>query len=398
MKVCQNCGNLARDDAKFCQVCGTAFADSPAQESQQEEPSAGQEFSFAQEGEEREEQNFSFAQEDGENREERAEQGEDREQGYSFGSQEGGYSFDALGKSVGDSAKKAADGVKSLAQSFGSVHGEQRAPAAAQPKAAPVRMSVGSNERYMAQDAMWTWLKKDSTRDTIFTEEVSPITEDEFAEAVNARLAENQVPAQLQEREVRWDRSNVTRTNYFIRLLTNAVNPISVLVLFNHVGKFTFVEQKKFIAPPDLPEVPGQKLPMDPALTKRLLVTVLLCVIFLLLGIAVHPAILLGALACGGLAFVFYQKYDQITKHNRHCEEQERAWDAAWSNWQKSIFLYSFQEDTDGELTRIYDAAIRTIKQTAKELLEAKETLEEDDRSDMNELEQMIARHKEEYR
>ena len=92
------------------------------------------------------------------------------------------------------------------------------------------------------------------------------------------------------------------------------------------------------------------------------------------------------------------EKNRAIREHNAKCAAQERAWNAAWENWKNSIFLHSFQEDINGQLSRIFDAVFETIKQVNAELFSDAKSVEQEESSKMNELEQLIARRKDEYR
>ena len=93
-----------------------------------------------------------------------------------------------------------------------------------------------------------------------------------------------------------------------------------------------------------------------------------------------------------------YIKYSVIVKYNQKCAEQEKAWNLAWSNWRNSIFLYSFQEDINGQLSRIFDAVFGCIKQVSDDIFKEQAAMEDDSSQRMSELEEMIERHKEEYR
>jgi hypothetical protein len=76
----------------------------------------------------------------------------------------------------------------------------------------------------------------------------------------------------------------------------------------------------------------------------------------------------------------------------------EKEWEDAWRNWQDRIFIHSFQEDTNGQVSRIYDSVFECIKQVNDELFNAKEVVEVSENISINELESCIARRKDEYR
>jgi hypothetical protein len=76
----------------------------------------------------------------------------------------------------------------------------------------------------------------------------------------------------------------------------------------------------------------------------------------------------------------------------------QKAWNNAWDTWEKNILLHSFQEDINGQVSRIYDAAFECIKQVNEELFNVTDYDEVTDSTTLNELEEMISRRKQEYR
>lgn len=289
---------------------------------------------------------------------------------------------------------------------------EQIRRANAEPKReAPISGPIGT--QYMSKTELWSWLKKDAKRQQFYTPSEEKIDQEEYWQHVQDKLSENSVPAELQKRTVKWDRSKVERTICVIQPKTQEVNPLSCLLQFNHVGDFTFVEEKTFITPPDLPPVPQKPVALSPEDAKKGLMCVL-GVLLMLLGLLILLAsfeayrpgnmiitslLLLGA--GGALTWYGYlavQKLREIKRHNDMCARQEAAWNRAWSDWQDSIFLHSFQEDINGHLSRVFDAAFECIKQVNRELFDQKTVSEQEDAVKMNELEELIARRKDDYR
>lgn len=258
---------------------------------------------------------------------------------------------------------------------------------------------------HMSDTEMWSWLKKSSKRQVFYsTSQTAQLTEEEYFGKLTIKMDENGVPAKIEKKEVQWDRSNVTKSDYFIKPVTNAINPISCLVLFNHVGNFTFVEEKTFVTPPDLPTVPMRPLPFDENSRggHSMMVFGIIGALIGLLFLGINPTIGL-LLLVGGLGLLFYgyllkQKIDEIVSHNKRCMEQEEAWRKAWSDWQDSIFVHSFQEDVNGQLSRIFDAVFECIKQVNGEIFNIKQIAEKEEESNANELEQLIERRKNDYK
>lgn len=273
------------------------------------------------------------------------------------------------------------------------------------------RLRANSFEGYMSDSELWSWLKKDSKRQQFFTDEVSPLTDEEFMRKVQDRMDESGVPAEIERRKIQWDRSSIQQDVFIVKPNTSVASPISYLLQFNHVGKFTFVEEKSFITPPNLPDVPLKKLSVPTNLGKMLALMVY-GVLAILVGVCL---IMLNGVSkyfdtagTGGIllligAMLFLvglskkSELDAINKHNKKCDEMEKAWTDAWANWENTIFLHSFQEDINGQLSRIYDSVFGCIKQVCSEEFDNC-AREQEDSSNMNELEQLIARRKDDYR
>lgn len=330
--------------------------------------------------------------------------------------------FDQFKQSMKDTAGKALVGAQGLANQVARKVGDTKA--AMQNKAGEeVRLNqqrqamereqrkkrntlegYGDGSQFMSSSELWSWLKQDTKRQMFCTENGSSVTEEEFMQRIYQQMYQNGVPAKIIRRSVQWDRSNTQRTNFFIKPVTNAVNPLACMVQLNHVGKFTFVEEKTFIMPPELPEVPMKPMSENASLnalasacTKWGLV-ILLAGLFLMFqaGGGLFLPLLGAALLC--VRLWCNMKNKAISEHNKKCAEMEREWAAAWQNWQNSIFLYAFQEDVNGQLSRVFDAVFECIKQVNGEMFAATKVIEEEESSNINELEQLIARRKDEYR
>lgn len=270
----------------------------------------------------------------------------------------------------------------------------------------------------VAKNELWTWLKKDSKRKQYFTENVSTMTERMFMQSVNEKMRLNGVPATIKTKEVEWDIALDKENIFYIHPDTTVSNPLTCMVQFNHVGKFTYVEEKVFITPPDLPAVPEKSVEIDPSLKGKGM--------FIIWGILALVAAFItysasnsyssygyyssspetspitALLAIIGLALciiggISIHNRQEIEQHNRKCKLQLEMWNKAWSDWEDTIFLYSFQEASNGRLSRIFDAAYECIKQVADQEFTGVKSTEQDESMKMNELEEMIGRRREEY-
>lgn len=266
---------------------------------------------------------------------------------------------------------------------------------------------ISNDARDKSTQELWSWLKKDAKRQMFYKEDENVISESEFMECVADKMEQNDVPATMKRKKVRWDCGTVEKECYFIQPVTQVSNPVSYILQFKHVGKFSFVEEKTFITPPDLPEVPGKPKKMPSSFLSAGIAMLVIGIIFLILGVplaasswtrdAGGPLIVFGIIMLS-IGIVLLCGLGGIITYNKYCAEQQRKWEQAWSDWQKSIFRHSFQEDINGELSRIFESVFGCIKQVSNELFDDKQFADEEISTNMNELEQIISRRKEEYR
>lgn len=385
MKYCANCGNPMEDNDIFCTNCGEQFPDAIVENTVSHEQHTSDS--------EPEVRKINYEEE-----------------------------WNSVKENISNTAGKAISGAQDIAAQISQKVEDRKQSIQAQVaeevrqqeekkksrKSATLYGNVGNN--YMSSTELWSWLKKDSKRQRFFTEDFSELTEEEFMHKIADKIKENGVPAHVEKRPIQWDRSSLREETYFVEPETTAVNPLSCLIQFNHIGKFTFVEEKTFITPPDLPEVPMSPLPVDPALLKKagylimgiILLIIGVCFFMLNAAVGMFGSLAVVALLAGALlTFIGFNsstKLKAIREHNQKCQEQEKAWNAAWTNWQNSIFLHSFQEDINGHLSRIFDSVFDCIKQVSDEEFKGRVSKEQEDSNNMNELEQLIARRKEDYR
>lgn len=323
--------------------------------------------------------------------------------------------FSSIGK---DAAQKVAASTKNVADQVARKMEEEKVKAdrevANASKKQEEKRKQDQNEKhlisteYMSETELWSWLKiKGGQRKKYFMEEVSNVSVIDFMKMVNARIHKNRVPARINVKKIQWDRKNVNQNIFFVEPMVKLANPLTRTIHFEHIGKYTFVEEKTFITPPALPEIPMERLPID----KNASFLVALAFVGIMiactgLGFIFEMEISMLLLAIIGIGIVMtcvgirgYIKLLAINKHNELCKKQIEAWNNAWANWQNTIFIHAFQEDINGQLSRIFDAVSDCIEQVSKEeFKDAVASVEEDSSANMNELEQLISRRKEEYR
>lgn len=260
-------------------------------------------------------------------------------------------------------------------------------------------------EQVISENEMWSWLKKDSKKHMFFTDEVNTLGASDYAGYLNQKLQSSYVPATVEMRKIQWDRSPIQNTEICVRLATKMVNPLACVIQFNHIGKYTFVEEKTFIAPPVLPPVPEKRKPIPSRLLKERenirtgIMTFLLGVLTAVVGIELVPIILIiVGFVLALIGFNAQGEIDRIELHNMKCEEQEIAWNTAWNNWEDTIFIHTFREGINGQIARIYDAVFDSIKKLNDELFNCRASEEQQESQGLNELEQIVARRKDEYK
>lgn len=389
MSYCKECGLKLEEDDKFCPNCGTPTEEdsvvvSSTNEQRREEIRKEQEYEHYKQEPIQKAQNISS---------------DDYKQ-----------KLNSAKHSLHETGDKAFEGMKNFASQVGKTVEKSKAAADEQVKKEIEEqqrkredITIETGTKYMSDTDLWSWLKQKSKREHFYTEEPIEIEERAFMELVQKKIKENNVPARIEEKRIRWDRSNVERNVFAVKPITEVVNPFSCLLQFNKIGKFTFVENKMFITPPDLPEVPMKPLEIDQTLRQRaslVLTGAILIVVGLILTFAIGP-IGVAALICGALLAVIgwksFNMIQSIEAHNKKCAEQRAKWEAAWENWSNSIFVHSFQEDINGHLSRIFEAVYECIKQVSNETLKVQPVDVQEDNHNMNELEQLIARRKADY-
>ena len=250
---------------------------------------------------------------------------------------------------------------------------------------------------------LWTWLKKDSKKEHFYNETELTLEENQFISAVQAKLDENMVPVQIVKEDVVWDRLDDYQTRYVIYSLDkNVVNPYSCLLSFNKIGKFTFVEENIFITPPKLTKVPGTKVDLPP---NNGITLILYGVVAIIIGMVVGAEIaglLLVCLIVGiclmGYGIMLNSNRASAIEHNKQVDKDIREWNRIWDEWEGKSLMCSFQEDSNGQLSRIFDAVYDTVKQVSAELIKGKVVSSEVEKNDLNDLEQLVSRRRNEYR
>ena len=266
---------------------------------------------------------------------------------------------------------------------------------------------VASNagNAYMSKTQLSSRLKVESKRQRFYTNDITKETQKSFMDEIAQKMKENHIEAKVEQRTIKWDNSGIAQEIYVIVPETDVLNPLIYLVQFDTVGKYSFVEEKTFIAPPVLPRVPEKRIELGnevPSIMRSLFRLGLICIAFGILypssyyndnsalkGFAIFLGIVF--LVCSGSLLMIITNAET---HNAKCKEQEKAWYSAWAKWENSILAHAFQEDVNGRLSRIFDAVFGCIEQVNEAKFGAGALEAEHEKIRLNEIEELVARQR----
>jgi hypothetical protein len=295
---------------------------------------------------------------------------------------------------------------------------DKSVPDTSTPASAVIENKHSDMQKYMSKDDLWTWLKKEDRRKLFYLEDREAPTQEEYMQLLVNKIDSNGVPASIVHKPVMWDRSEVKSDEYLVHPYTEAVNPLTCCLKFVQVGKFCFVEQKTFLAPPKLPSRPGEKRRVpDVSKQKRAMfygaIAMIVGFIILMSSCSMQSSSYTrsvgGTFSMTGLicliagAVMFFWGYStgnikEILEHNKKVDEEIRLWNQAWDNWENSVFVHSFQEASNGQVTRVYQAVFDCMRQVNDELFSDVVASEEKDDNSMSDLRAQIAHRKDTYR
>lgn len=356
-KICPNCGQELKDDQSFCTNCGEKFEEKQTIASKAKV-------------------NSDYLK-----------------------SKIDSIDYSAAKESINELTSTAYEGAKDVANKVNKSLKEKQ-----QKEKEKYKKYDGENiEVSLGLTPLWTWLKKDSKKEHFYNETELTLEENQFISAVQAKLNENMVPVQIAKEDVVWDRLDEYQSRYVIHSLDkNVVNPYSCLLSFNKIGKFTFVEENIFITPPKLTKVPGTKVDLPP---NNGISLILYGVAALIIGMVVGAEIAGLLLVCiiVGICLIVYginlnMSRASAIEHNKQVDKDIKEWNRIWDEWERKSLMCSFQEDSNGQLSRIFDAVYDTVKQVSAELIKGKVVSAEVEKNDLNDLEQLVSRRRNEYR
>lgn len=189
----------------------------------------------------------------------------------------------------------------------------------------------------------------------------------------------------LSMEDVKWDEGKHNQRRIVARYTgTDAPKNIQqILIGLDNVGSFRYVEEKTFLARPELPKFPMSRpspqyapgLPMWGAG---------IAVVSLLLLVNGVGAGFFGLLVGGGLIAWYlkqrndYQEYEsEVSRH----ESETRAWDSAWRNWENNVLETSYMQATTNAFGRFQRSVSSCVRYAITELFEDKKAELKDTRA-----------------
>lgn len=241
---------------------------------------------------------------------------------------------------------------------------------------------------------LWSRLIHNSWRQEFRCPDELIVTNEEFAAEFSAAIAENHIPAEVTQYIVNWDDLGKRQNRILVRYTgTDAVTDVlRYMVGVDRVGRFTYIEEKTYFAPPDLPSPPRKKraLPITfIGLWISMFVMGVLCSItgtaliladiffhwnnialFSSLGCCIGPGIIVLVLAVWLLHSDGKEraKIPEIESWNRAAEMEVQAREKTWEDWESSILTSIYLSRTDDTLGRFVEAVRSTVSQVTQKL------------------------------
>ena len=203
----------------------------------------------------------------------------------------------------------------------------------------------------MKQMTLWSWLTKHETKKEFLCPPELQVSNEDLAKALAQQIQMNRLPAKVDLSEVNWDDTNTKQLRVVVRYMGNdtTTDIVRFLVGVDQMGNFSYVEEKIYLKPPDLPAVPRKKKENNWASSNDL------GCLFILL-IFVIPFIL----------WAIEEK--KVRDWNKEAELEKAAWDAAWEKWQKETLTAAYLAKTDDVFGRFTQAMSSTVEQVLQVL------------------------------
>ena len=169
----------------------------------------------------------------------------------------------------------------------------------------------------------------------------------------------------------------------------------------DRIGKFTFIEEKTVIKPPELPTMPESVREETKPDKKTLLIGVCVAIAGLLL-ISVQLLIAIIALVIGIIMICSFatecNELKSAKEHNKKVEEEVTDWVKAWNEWEDTVFITSYLADTDDVIGRVHTAFHETVEQVSQEFFFNQPEQISVDKASQTDLRQAIEKRRTSFR
>lgn len=276
-----------------------------------------------------------------------------------------------------------------------------------------------SKEDSMKNVKLWSWLIKKEIKNEIYCPTPLNVTINEFKEALEKKIVQNNLPAKVSLCEVNWDDTNTKQTRILVTYTgkESMVNIMEYLVGMDNMGNFSYVEEKVIIKPPELPqksEEPRNKKALPDYPRKfhfsRLLFGFIGGIILGMFADALfYISIFIGIILTFNYRYTQESiDYEEVKNWNRKSDEEEKNKIKTIKNrkrllkkWQEDNFYTAYLATTNDIFGRFNLAISSTVKQVIKELFtdknaEIRNTIEQ--LKTQKELEEELEKRKDEFK
>jgi len=226
---------------------------------------------------------------------------------------------------------------------------------------------------------LWSWLTKREAKNEIACPPDLHVDNEQFAEALAKQVETNRLPAEVVLCEVDWDDTNTKQTRILVRHTGEGASTdiVQFLVGVDQMGNFTYVEEKLYLRPPELPTTPRDQKSggMDTALAVALGVGGLIGIMIGLAGADDGTGASLaccafpGAIAIG-VALWQGKERSKVNQWNEEARTEKGAWDRVWKSWNSEVLEAAYLASTNDVFGRFALALSSTVKQVIKTLFE----------------------------
>lgn len=235
----------------------------------------------------------------------------------------------------------------------------------------------------------------------------------DFYDVLNKQLQEKRVAnVNLSIQDVRWDEGKQNQQRIVARYTGSDApkNIQQILIGLDDMGSFRYVEEKTFLARPELPKYPRNTVPepsSGPEFTRVLWGAGIGVVSLALMGVNVLIG-LVGLIIAGAIIALYVKSKSEYSSNlasaqsnNRSAAEETKNWNNAWSSWRNNVLETAYLQATTNSFGRFQRAISSCVKLTIGELFEDKKAELKDTKArEINErqIEEQIKKKQESFK